>query len=226
MIRTLNGFEDKKPLTVFISHTKQGENEKGEDYAREVREFLASDTKLASFFDVHDILDGYNFGEQIKVHVANSALLILFTNTYSSREWCRIEVLTAKENKVPIVAVSMLNGDVNRVFPYIGNVPSTVFNGNWRQIINLLLRTTLDQCNETCMLKAEADANPSIQFLPYPPEAYNMSLIEENITKLLYPEPPLGNEELNVLTSISERMGKSIHNTNVSSYRKCRLQGT
>lgn len=208
MVRILNHSEDKKPLTVFISHTKKGKDENGENYAKDVRSFLASDTKLASFFDVHDILDGYDFGKQIIEHAGNSLLLILFTNTYSSREWCRIEVLTAKENRVPIVAVSMQDGNVDRVFPYIGNVPSTVFKGDWREVINLLLRTALDHYNESEML--ETEKNEATEILPYPPEAFNMSLINGATTKVLYPEPPLGNEELRVLNEITARMGRNI----------------
>ena len=208
IIRVLKGYKAQKPLTVFISHTKKGKDENGENYAKELRDFLASDTKLHSFFDVHDILDGYNFGSQITKNVSNSVLLILFTNTYSSREWCRIEVLTAKENKVPIVAVSMLNGNVDRVFPYIGNIPSTIFQGDWREVINLLLRTALDQCNESALLKAEE--NDHTEYLPYPPEAFNMSTIKTTTTKLLYPEPPLGNEELRVLKGICNRINSDI----------------
>ena len=178
LIRYVTGKEEKSPLTVFISHSKQGngapKSKEGERTAREVRDFLYSDTKLNSFFDVHDILDGYRFSEQIKEHVGNCSLLILFTNSYSYREWCRIEALTAKENHVPIVAVFMMQGNVDRIFPYIGNVPCTVFDGNWRKVINLLLRTTLDQAVESALLSSEE--NPITEYLPYAPEAFNMSL--------------------------------------------------
>lgn len=214
LIRFIGGKKDKSPITVFISYSKKGNGsdpklKEGETTAKEVREFLSSDTKLNSFFDVHDILDGYNFGEQIKAHAGNCSLLILFTDSYSSREWCRIEALTAKENKVPIVAVFMMKGDVDRVFPYIGNIPSTVYDGNWRKVINLLLRTTLDQLNETELLKTEKNA--TTDFLPYPPEAFNMSLLEKGITKVLYPEPPLGNEELEVLKKISLKLDQPVN---------------
>ena len=212
LIRFITGKEEKRPINVFISHSKQGngavKSKDGENTAKEVRQFLYSDTKLNSFFDVHDILDGYKFGDQIKAHAGSSSLLILFTDTYSSREWCRIEALTAKENHVPIVAVFMMHGNVDRVFPYIGNIPSTVFDGDWRKVINLLLRTTLDQAVETALLTPEKNA--TTEFLPYPPEAFNMSLLKPEINKVLYPEPPLGNEELEVLERISNQMGRKI----------------
>lgn len=212
LIRYVTGKEENSPITVFISHSKQGngapKSKEGEITAKEVRDFLYSDTKLNSFFDVHDILDGYRFGEQIKEHAGNCSLLILFTDSYSSREWCRIEALTAKENHVPIIAVFMMQGKVDRVFPYIGNIPSTVFDGSWRKVINLLLRTTLDQAVESVLLSSEQNA--TTEYLPYPPEAFNMSLLKPKTEKLLYPEPPLGNEELDVLRRISETMKRDI----------------
>lgn len=213
LIRFLGGKDDKSPISVFISHSKQGngkpKDKDGEMTAKEVRDFLCSGTKLDSFFDVHDILDGYRFEDQIKAHIGNCSLLILFTDSYSSREWCRIEALTAKKFHVPIVAVFMMKGEIDRVFPYIGNIPSTVFDGDWRKVINLLLRTTLDQTNEKELLKSQENATTT--YLPYPPEAYNMSLLKVETTKVLYPEPPLGNEELGVLKSIASKMGRVIN---------------
>lgn len=209
LIRYLSGKKEKEALSVFISHSKRDKDNKGELMAKDVRKFLYEDTKLNSFFDVHDILDGYKFGKQIKAKARDCcALLILFTDTYSSREWCRIEALTAKENHVPIVAVFMLDGKIDRVFPYIGNIPSTTFDGDWRKIINLLLRTTLDHLYEDAMLAGDCDTKT--EFLPYPPEAYNLSLLKAETTKLLYPEPPLGNEELYVLKNICKKMNRDV----------------
>ena len=214
LIRFVGGKADEKPITIFISHSKQGNSKdpkvkEGEATAKDLRNFLFSDTKLNSFFDVHDILDGYKFGEQIKNYAGKCSLLILFTDTYSSREWCRIEALTAKENKLPIVAVFMMKGQVDRVFPYIGNIPSTVYDGDWRKVINLLLRTTLDQLVEAELLRTEV--NETTAYLPFPPEAFNMTFLDKGINKVIYPEPPLGNEELDVLKSISAKMGKTIN---------------
>lgn len=209
LIRFFSG-KGTDALSVFISHSKRDKGNKGEQSAKAVREFLYSDTKLNSFFDVHDILDGYKFGDQIKNNVENSVLLILFTDSYSSREWCRIEALTAKEKQVPIVLVNMVEDKVDRTFPYIGNVPSISYKGDWRPIINLLLRTTLGQCYEKKLLASLIAGDATIECLPYPPEAYNLSMIKKETTKLLYPEPPLGNEELNVLRGICKQMNRDI----------------
>lgn len=209
LLRFLSDRKDAKQLVVFISHSKWDKSNKGELMAKEVRKFLYSDTKLNSFFDVHDILDGYKFDQQIKNHIKNSVLLVLFTDSYSSREWCRKEVLTAKENQVPIVATHMLEGMVDRTFPYVGNVPSISFSGDWRIVINLLLRTALDQYIEQLLL-GSIKTDHKTETIPYPPEAFNMSLIKEDTEMVLYPEPPLGNEELDVLKNIAHHMGHDI----------------
>lgn len=203
IIRYLGGAKTEK-VSIFISHSKRDKGNTGETMAKEVRQFLFSDTKLRSFFDVHDILDGYQFDQQIKDNIKESLLLVLFTDTYSSREWCRIEALTAKENKKPMVVVSQLNDGADRLFPYIGNVPSTVFHGDWRPVINLLLRTAIDYIYESQLLMSLCDEHSD--YLPYPPEAHSLSVLKEDKEVVFYPEPPLGNEEIEVLKSITNQM--------------------
>lgn len=201
IIRYLQGMGTDK-INVFISHSKKDIANQGEEMAMSLRDFLRSDTKLDSFFDANDILDGYRFDKQIKDGVKKSVLLILFTDTYSSREWCRIEALTAKKHKIPTIAVFATKGEINRVFPYIGNIPCTSYNGDWRPVINLLLRTALDQYYENHLLASMVQDKQ--EFIPYPPEAYSFSVIEKPDTNaVLYPEPPLGNEEMEVLNAIN-----------------------
>lgn len=203
IIRYLGGTKTEK-VSIFISHSKRDKDNTGEKMAKEVRQFLYTDTKLSSFFDVYDILDGYQFDQQIKENVMESLILVLFTDTYSSREWCRIEALTAKENMKPMVVVSQLQEGSERLFPYIGNVPSTVFHGDWRPVINLLLRTAIDYIFESQLLVSLCDNHTT--FLPYPPEAHSLSILKDDKTIVFYPEPPLGNEEMEVLNSIAAKM--------------------
>lgn len=188
-------------INIFISHSKKDSDHLGVERAKELRNYLRRDTKLDSFFDVNDIMDGFRFDKQIDDNVKRSILLILFTNTYSSREWCRREVLTAKRNRIPTIAVFMLNGMVDRVFPYIGNIPSAVYEGDWRPVVNLLLRTALDQYHEELLL--EGIKQEDTEVLPFHPEAYSFSILDKGKARILYPEPPLGMEELDVLRDIN-----------------------
>lgn len=189
-------------VRIFISHSKKDKDNIGEVRARQLRDYLRSKTKLDSFFDVNDIIDGDRFDKQIENGVENALLLILFSSTYSSREWCRREALCAKKNSIPTVAVFLINNDVDRIYPYIGNMPSAYYTNDWRPIVNLLLRTALDQYNEKLLLEDMSKADAQTQVLPYPPEAYSFSILDTTKKCVLYPEPPLGEEELTVLNKI------------------------
>ncbi len=204
LIRFITGKETEK-LKLFISHSKKEIDKLGEIKAKELRDFLRADTKLDSFFDANDIVDGYDFEEQIKTNVEKSLFIVLETNTYSEREWCRIEALAGKRNKVPGIVVSLISGAVKRGFPYLGNVPLIRYNNNWSNIVNLLLRTALDQYYQEKLLTQLKDsiAPDNYCILPFSPELLSFCLIDRN-KKILYPEPPLGTEEIDFLKTFDD----------------------
>ena len=204
LIRSLST-EPKTKLKIFISHSKRDKDNLGRVNAELLRDYLRKETKEDSFYDVSDIVDGFRFDHQIETAIKDSLLIVLFTNTYSSREWCRRELLTAKKNQIPAIAVFMVNGDIDRVFPYIGNIPSTIFNGDWRPILNLLFRTALDQYHEKLLLGNIAKNDTTI--LPFSPEAFSLSTVENTKNTVLYPEPPLGPEEIEILQTIRQGTG-------------------
>lgn len=194
LIRTVCDSQEK--LQIFISHTKKDEDRLGIEKANELKAYLRADTKLNSFYDANDILDGYSFGDQIKENLKKSLLVILETSTYSDREWCRIEAIVGKENHVPTVVVSLFNGLIPRTFPYLGNTPKIRFDGNWDEVICLLLRTALDKYYEERYLDNFSQANSKV--IPMMPEFINIGKVD-GVNQILYPEPPLGNEELEVV---------------------------
>lgn len=194
LIRTLCKSEEK--LQIFISHTKKDEDRMGIEKANELKAYLRADTKLNSFYDANDILDGYSFGDQITDNLKKSLLIILETSTYSDREWCRIEAIVGKENYVPTVVVSLFNGMIPRTFPYLGNTPKIRFDANWDEVICLLLRTALDKYYEERYLENFSQANSKV--IPMMPEFINIGKVD-GVNQILYPEPPLGNEELEVV---------------------------
>lgn len=123
-------------------------------------------------------------------------MIILETSTYSDREWCRIEAIVGKENYVPTVVVSLFNGMIPRTFPYLGNTPKIRFDANWDEVICLLLRTALDKYYEERYLENFSQANSKV--IPMMPEFINIGKVD-GVNQILYPEPPLGNEELEVV---------------------------
>lgn len=194
LIRTI--CDSKEKLQIFISHTKKDEDSLGVEKANELKTYLRADTKLNSFYDANDIIDGYSFGDQIEEQVKKSLLVILETATYSDREWCRIETIVGKEYHVPTVVVSLFNGTIPRTFPYLGNTPKIRFDRNWDEVVCLLLRTALDRYYEERYLEKFKHADSKI--IPMMPEFINIGKID-GVNQILYPEPPLGNEELDVL---------------------------
>lgn len=207
LIRFLKDKSTKK-LQLFISHSKKDSDELGKNKAEELREYLRRDTKLDSFFDANEIQDGYDFGKQIKDNLEDSLLVILKTNTYSEREWCRIEALVGKNNMLPTIAVSLINGEVKRNFPYLGNVPLIRYDENWSDVINLLLRTALNQYHQKALLdilKTET-ANLNFEILPFTPELFSFSILSPDTTCVLYPEPPLGTEEIDLLRKLKNEI--------------------
>lgn len=190
--------------TIFISHSKRDDDKKGLRLATSLRDFLLeNETKLSSFFDVNNIMEGYDFEKQILNSVDSSIMVVIFSNTYSSREWCVKEILQAKKNKIPMIVVFAVNGDIDRVFPYMGNVPATQYNDDWKPVVNLLLRTALFHQYQKKLLDKLKTDNMDLQV--FPPDAYSLRYYKGEAKTVLYPEPPLGSCEMEILEDIKDK---------------------
>lgn len=203
LIRFIAG-SGSQQQTIFISHSKRDIDKNGLRLATSLRDFLLENaTKLSSFFDVNSIMEGYNFENQILDSVDKSIMVIIFSNTYSSREWCVKEILQAKKKKIPMIVVFAVNGNVDRVFPYIGNVPATQYNGDWKPVVNLLLRTALFHLYQKELLGKLKKDNMDLQ--AFPPDAYSLCYFNGEAKTVLYPEPPLGSCEMEILEDIKDK---------------------
>ncbi len=110
----------QRKVQVFISHSKLD----GLVVARRVQRYLHAEAGLADFFDATDIPDGSKFADVIGDAVGASAvLLVVHTDSYGAREWCRLEVLEAKRRRIPIVVLTAMELGEVRSFPYLGNLP-------------------------------------------------------------------------------------------------------
>ena len=197
LIRYMKDMTQDK-LKLFISHAKRD----GLVVAENLRNSLRSKTKLDSFFDKNDIIEGVDFEKQIKENVKSSLLMVLDSDAYGTRQWCQKEILCAKKYGVPIVVVDMHSEVITRTFPYMGNVPSIrVKEDNWDMAINLLLRTSLRYEYQKSFLAKIVDEKGGEDFdiLSYQPELLDMHMLEKN--NVLYPEPPVSEEERRILNS-------------------------
>lgn len=200
------------PVKLFLSHAKKD----GEDIAKLFRNHIESNSKLDTFFDTNDIADGHNFENEITKNLENSAVIIFNTDEYSNREWCRREVIVAKRFRCPILCVLDIKKGETRSFPYSGNVPTIIWNNNMEEIINQTLIQVIT--NEYSLQLLEKTKQlyqiTNALVLPKAPELFNYIDIEElkkqqNYTGdliVLYPEPPLGIEEITLLNDIDNKI--------------------
>lgn len=203
---------DDSPVKLFLSHAKKD----GENIAKMFRDHIESNSKLDTFFDTNDIADGHSFDEQIKKHLENSAVIIFNTDEYSNREWCRREVIIAKRYRCPIISVLNIKDGEARSFPYMGNVPTIIWNNNMGEIINQTLIQVINNTYSLQLLHKIKDLYDieNVLVLPKAPELFNYIDIEDfkreksikdEIT-VLYPEPPLGIEEIVLLNDVNSNI--------------------
>jgi len=202
------------PVKLFLSHAKKD----GEETTKRFKTFIESETKLDVFFDAVDIADGYEFEKQIETNIENAALVVFHTDEYSSREWCRNEVLIAKRNKCSIVVVHDIKNGEKRAFPYMGNTPTITLkqeeDSSFTEIMTITLYQVLNNRYQRELLKSFEqnfkDDKAEFVTITSPPELFNyidlykMKLTEKKKLIVLYPEPPLGAEELRILNDIDK----------------------
>lgn len=198
------------PIKLFISHSKHDPSKLD---ALEFRDHINSRTQLKTFFDVNDIAYGSDFGEQIKdaAIAKESALVVFQSDSYSDREWCRIEAITAKSAGCPIVIVNAIKYGEKRTFPYLGNCPSIRFNENFDEIIDLTLEQVLSNVFKRKFLDVLTDLYniKGDLILSTPPELFNFIQLrkrglaaDEKYALVVYPDPPLGSEEISILSQL------------------------
>lgn len=204
------------PVKLFLSHAKLD----GEITTLKFKKFIENNLKLDVFFDTVDIANGYDFAAQFEKEIKHSALVVLHTDEYSSREWCRREVIIAKKYKSPIVVVHGLKEGEKRAFPYLGNMPTITlledeFDSFYR-IVSLTLYQVLNNLYQYNLLLSykgvSSDESMDINIITSPPELFNFLDINQYKKKtekkimILYPDPPLGVEELNILNELDENI--------------------
>lgn len=198
-----------RKIDVFLSHSKH--DAYGERIAKLIREFIHDSEGLSSFFDVYDIPAGLRFNKVIFQKVKMSSVVAIYTDSYSSREWCRREIIEAKKWNVPLVVANCIRDFDDRSFPYMGNVPVVRMEPEASDRIEFVVGRLLDEVLKDylwkCRIKLAAGSNTkNVVFLPRPPELISLVSLKaddrEN-TILVYPDPPIGAEEARLFEIIS-----------------------
>ena len=116
-------------LRIFVSHAQADipETDRTGRTATGVTTRVLSQihrTHLLPFFDVFDLQTGEKWDEAIRERARTSALLMVRTDHYSSREWTQREVYEAKRAGVPIVCLSALTAGETRGSFLLDHVPT------------------------------------------------------------------------------------------------------
>lgn len=196
------------PVRLFVSHAKRD----GRAIAGRLKDYVLQHTELQTFFDANDIAPGHKFALEIFNSIEHSALVVVRTDAYASREWCRREVIEAKRRARPIVVIDALTKAEERGFPYLGNVPAIRWDPSitheemCRDALDLVLREVLrctyahEQWRALKQLLI-ADDSVEVHSIPRPPELLLPKHDAQRPVLLVYPDPPVGDEEAEVLAA-------------------------
>lgn len=189
--------DTRLPVTLFLSHAKADLRHDPEVFAGLVAALDAC-TPIGKWIDCVRIAPGSAFADAIDDGVRNTAMLVLLTDAFSSRPWCRREVLLAKRHGRPLVVVDARTRLTTRTFPYLGNTPmlrwqSEALSSSADAVVDLVLKETLRVLHALRTLSRSPEAQTRA-VLAHPPELVTAQ------PRLLYPDPPLGEEELDLLS--------------------------
>jgi SLOG cluster2/TIR domain len=196
----------KAPVRLFISHAKADLNQDESDPIHDTLKALPT-LPIEHWFDAGKIVTSQDFEAAIRAGIRDCSILLAFyTDHYGARPWCRREVLDSKSMSVPILVVDALQDGEPRSFPYLGNIPTIRWHyrepaADARHVVDRAVREALRFKHNRAQLVRVAAAGECV--LPAAPEAVTLAYAHpqpHEAKTFLYPDPPLGREELHVLT--------------------------
>jgi len=190
-------------IKLFLSHSKSEST--GPLYSKKVKDFI-DNTNMKHFFDATEIAPGFLFYEEIEKHIKTSTLLAFGCDTYSSRYWCQREILSAKQNNRPVVAVDCRIGYEDRIFPAASNIPcvhvatsNELSDTDVLRILSFAIIETIRfefALNSLKTYQQENWISGGCKLIARPPEIRQfLKRNKTNFDSVCYPEPPIFSEE-------------------------------
>lgn len=198
---------------LFVSHAKAD----GDATARAIVEYVNAtdhDVPLQTFYDAMELMPGEDYLAAFRQNIERGTLLAIVSDVYDSRPWCVFELTTAKRARRPIVLVDVGEVRTSRTYPYGANLPRvrprrSSGAADW---IEEILVEVLSEGLRCDLFQAEArriadDAGmDSVAILPRPPELFDLVEVIGASENLIYPDPPLGRTEAEVLQNARARL--------------------
>ena len=127
----------------------------------------------------------------------------IVSDIYDSRPWCVFELTQAKRHRRPIILVDIGGKRTSRTFPYGANVPRVRVKpdpGSTRWIEPLLVEAMSEGLRCDLFEQQAYEASPTDTLvLPRPPELFDIVHRDRLPGKIVYPDPPLGDIEADLL---------------------------
>ena len=206
----LDRYLDK--IQVFLSHSKHDHDNSGESVANGIRDWIHANSLLDSFFDVHDIPPGLPFDEVLLHQITSGgAIVAVHTDSYSSRAWCRREVIEAKRRLVPMIVVDCLQDVDPRGMAYLGNVPIVRMEPGQTDRFAIIASCLLDEIFRTWLWRSRVAPYrsdfPMVLFTARPPELIALAAVplgdKDSVPTIIYPDPMLSADEEKLFKAIS-----------------------
>ncbi|MEZ4401327.1 MAG: CHAT domain-containing protein [Kofleriaceae bacterium] len=186
---------------VFISYA----HEDGAEVAKTVRDHLKTGTRVETFFDANDVQPGQALLKQVADGAADGVLLVVRTDRYSESPWCRLELLAAKQARVPIVTLLATRDGEQSPSAYSGNHRTLV----WRaqrscevsaRCVQAWLHGHYFGAHARAAL-AHANLPSNADVIARPPELLDFAHTPRGADRrlLVYPDPPLPEGEAAML---------------------------
>jgi hypothetical protein len=204
--------DESEPL--FVSHAKAD----GDGTARTIVDYVndtGHDVPLETFYDAMELLPGEDFEDRFEKEISRGTLLAIVSDIYDSRPWCVFELTTAKRARRPIILADVGEVRTSRTFPYGANLPKIRVDARapgtgW---IEQLLVQAVTEGLRCDIFKAQADdrlasaGHPPAYVLPRPPELFDVvdCVLDPGI--VVYPDPPVGRLEAEILDKATARLG-------------------
>lgn len=211
-------------VKVFLSHAKADSVVE----ARQLRDYLYRETQLAAFFDENDIALGYDFSDVLEKALTpdeTAALIVLQSDAYASRPWCRREILAFRRPRplVPgqgpgvwsmnptLVVQTMRGPELSRTIAELGTTPCIRWDaGREATIVTTLLREVLLAAYHLGLAKQVPPA-PGRVVINWRPDIPSLKLLQTQwpisdpntppLREVVYPQPSVPRLELDVLQS-------------------------
>ena len=137
--------------------------------------------------------------------------MAVHTDSYSSREWCRREVIEAKRRLTPMIVVDCVRDVDPRSMAYLGNAPVVRMDPDRTDRIGTVVGCLLDEVFRTWLWRCRvgghlADA-PDVLFTARPPELIALAALprrdEGSSPTIVYPEPLVSADEQRLFADVA-----------------------